>query len=290
MKVILIVAVLISMANAQFTKTYHRLYLPTDTADLAKVRTPVVEGDSITADTVFSSALRALRLYSSVATSDSLFSRAIGVGSALRVYNTARTSWVEMSFSDALSSLTMNRAIVPSLDNSFDIGSLSYMWRNGYFKGEVRADTVKAALQGSVNAPTCNSQSGYRVNNGDLLSAFDTGSYSCSLFENTTFRAVAFYRIKYTIIGDKATIYVPDVYASFSGAATAVIHIPPQITPAAQHLFPVYAYVNSITTLCEAWFDPDGTITIRQAGGNLSGGVCGLYVGTAFPVELRLSF
>ncbi|MFA7144835.1 MAG: hypothetical protein WC088_06200 [Candidatus Izemoplasmatales bacterium] len=53
----------------------------------------------------------------------------------LKLLNNNKTLSATISFSSIVNSIVITKGIAPNLTNSYDLGSLSYMWRNGYFSG-----------------------------------------------------------------------------------------------------------------------------------------------------------
>jgi len=64
-------------------------------------------------------------------------------------------------------------------------------------------------------AGTINTDSGYRINGGDLLSSFVCDSFMITLYDNTTARDSVM--AKYTIIGNDVAVTIPPLYGTLSG-------------------------------------------------------------------------
>jgi len=93
-------------------------------------------------------------------------------------------------------------------------------------------------------AGTINSDSGYRINGGDLLSVYDTESFACSLFDGATYRAVV--TAKYTIIGNVVHLSIPAMSGTITASTTTYLRtIPAAIRPTSRAIIGITTVMSN---------------------------------------------
>lgn len=270
--------------------------LTTPLATIDSVKTRSINADSATIpveksvktfrdSAYFASGLRALRLYTPFAKIDSIVGD-LKLGGTLTLTGPVTTKGTASNSAGTSTAPLLYFSAPATTDYSIiqqGLDTLNFYTFTGgtWYKRMGISKDGNTKFTGSVTVPTVNATSGYQINGGDLLSVYDTGSFTATitgLVESGTTP------VKYQIIGKMVMLnFEPYLTGTSNSVFMTITGLPSAIQPAAQRVSnPIGAIDNGIEVTCLWVSISGGTITLgKDAQTNwTASGTKGIYGGT----------